>query len=311
MLETLAADSMAGRATATPGAARAARWIADRLEQYGLEPGGDTGYYQRVSFFESDGPEGRMLRLSEPGAGDSLPAGKPTSDVNVVGIVPGADSLLRREAVVVGAHYDHLGIGEPVNGDSIYNGADDDASGVVAVLLAARDMARGPKPRRTVIFILSTGEEQGILGTLWYVDHPVVPLMNTIADLQVEMIGRPDSLVGGRGKFWLTGYERSTMGQQLAAAGIPVVPDARPEFKFFMRSDNIAFAVRGVPAHTISSFGLHTDYHKPSDEVGKIDFEHFEAGVAAVSRAVRVLADGPPPQWHLEGQPAPASPAAP
>jgi hypothetical protein len=311
MLETLAADSMAGRATATPGAAGAARWIADRLKQYGLEPAGDSGYYQRVRFFESDGPEGRMLRLSQPSADDSLQAWKPTSDVNVIGYVPGADSLLRQEAVVVGAHYDHLGIGEPANGDSIYNGADDDASGVVAVLMAAHDLAGGPKPRRTVIFVLSTGEEQGILGTLWYVNHPVVPLMNTIADLQVEMIGRPDSMVGGRGKFWLTGYERSTMGEQLAAAGIPVVPDARPEFKFFMRSDNIAFAMRGVPAHTISSFGLHTDYHKPSDEVGMIDFEHFHTGVAAVSRAVRVLADGPPPRWHQDGRPAPAGPAAP
>src|SRR4030095_7881884 len=102
-------------------------------------------------------------------------------------------------AVVVGAHYDHLGIGEPVNGDSIYNGADDDGSGVVAVLLAAHDLAKGHKTRRTVIFVLSTGEEQGILGTLWYVNHPVVPLTTTIADLQVEMIGRPDSMVGGRG----------------------------------------------------------------------------------------------------------------
>jgi hypothetical protein len=311
MLETLASDSMAGRATATPGASRAARWIADRLKEYGLTPGGDSAYFQRVRFLEEETPEGRTLRLQLPGAPDSLNRGKPISDVNVIGYVRGVDSTLRQEAVVVGAHYDHLGIGDPVNGDSIYNGADDDASGVVAVLLAARDLAKGPKPKRTVVFILSTGEEQGILGTLWYVNHPLVPLGNTIADLQVEMIGRPDSLVGGRGKFWLTGYERSTMGQQLAGAGIPVVPDARPDFKFFLRSDNIAFAMRGVPAHTLSSYGLHTDYHQPSDDVSRIDFEHFQVGVAAVSRAVRVLADGPPPLWHRDGRPIPAGAGAP
>jgi Peptidase family M28 len=303
MLETLSADSMAGRATATPGSARAAHWIADRLREYGLKPGGDTEYFQRVQFLEEDTPGGRVLRLQLPDLPDSLRRGKAVSDVNVIGYVRGVDSTLRQEAVIVGAHYDHLGIGEPVNGDSIYNGADDDASGVVAVLIAARDMAKGPAPKRTVIFILSTGEEQGILGTLWYVHHPLMPLMNTIADLQVEMIGRPDSLVGGRGKFWLTGYERSTMGPQLSAAGIPVVPDARPDFKFFLRSDNIAFAKRGVPAHTLSSYGLHTDYHEPSDDVSRIDFEHFQAGVAAVSRAVRTLADGPPPLWNRDGRP--------
>jgi hypothetical protein len=311
MLETLASDSMAGRATATPGATRAARWIADRLKEYGLTPGGDSAYFQRVQFLEDDTPEGRILRLRLPGKPDSLNHGKAVSDVNVIGYVRGADSTLRREAVVIGAHYDHVGIGEPVNGDSIYNGADDDASGVVAVLLAARDLAKGPRPKRTVIFILSTGEEQGILGTLWYVNHPLMSLSNTIADLQVEMIGRPDSLVGGRGKFWLTGYERSTMGQQLAASGVPVVPDARPDFKFFLRSDNIAFAMRGVPAHTISSYGLHPDYHKPSDDVSRIDFEHLQVGVAAVSRAVRVLADGPPPLWHRDGRPMPAGATAP
>jgi len=308
MLEILTADSMQGRAAATGGSARAARWIADRLRQFGLEPGGDSAYFQRVEFLEQRTAAGRVLRLRLAGAPDSASAGQPTSDVNVIGIVRGTDPELRREAVVVGAHFDHLGIGAPVNGDSIYNGADDDASGVVAVLTAARELAKGPAPKRTVVFLLSTGEEQGVLGTMWYIEHPVVPLDSTIADLQVEMIGRPDSLVGGPGKFWLTGFERSTMGEQMAAAGIPVVADARPQFNFFMRSDNIAFAMRGIPAHTLSSYGMHSDYHQPSDEVGRIDFAHFDAGVDAVSRAVRLLADGPRPEWHPGGRPEPTTP---
>jgi Zn-dependent M28 family amino/carboxypeptidase len=112
-------------------------------------------------------------------------------DVNLIGIMRGADPAVAGEAVVVGAHYDHEGIGPAMDGDSIYNGADDDASGVVAVLAAALALAAGPPPRRTVIFLLTTGEEQGILGSFHYAANPVVPLERTVADLQVEMVGRP------------------------------------------------------------------------------------------------------------------------
>ncbi len=309
MLETLAADSMEGRATATPGSERAARWIAARMEEYGLEPGGSESYYQPVPLALEQTPGGRVLRLRRPGTPDSVAPGESVTDMNVIGVVRGADPALREEAVVVGAHYDHVGVGQPVNGDSIYNGADDDGSGVVTVLAAARALASGPPPKRTVVFLLTTGEEQQLLGTLWYIDRPTVPLERTVADLQVEMIGRPDSLAGGPGKFWLTGFERSTMGERFAAAGIPVVADPRPEFKFFLRSDNIAFAYQGIPAHTISSYGLHADYHRPSDETGRIDFTHLQAAADAVTRAVRVLADGERPQWNPGGRPEPPVPA--
>ena len=106
------------------------------------------------------------------------------------------------------------------------------------------------------------------------------------------MVGRPDTLVGA-GKLWLTGYERSTMGEALSAAGLAVVADPRPQFRFFERSDNIVFAMRGIPAHTLSSYGLHTDYHQPSDEVERIDFAHLAGAADMVTRAARVLADGP------------------
>jgi hypothetical protein len=281
-LSALAADSMEGRKTGTPGSARAAHFLASQMEALGLEPAGDSGFLQRMT--------------------DSV------RDVNVIGIVRGTDPVLRDQAVIIGAHFDHLGIGAPVAGDSIYNGADDDASGSVAVLGAAAALTSGPPPRRTVIFLLTTGEEQGLLGTKWYIDHPVVPLDQTVADLQVEMIGRPDSLAGGPGQLWLTGYERSTMGPGFAAAGIPVVADPRPQFMFFERSDNIAFAMRGIPAHTLSSFNLHRDYHQPSDEVELVDLGHLERAVEAVARAVRVLADGEAPNWNPGGRPQAASP---
>jgi hypothetical protein len=131
----------------------------------------------------------------------------------------------------------------------------------------------------------------------------VVPLDRTVADLGIEMIGRPDSLAGGPGKGWLTGFERSTMGPRLAAAGIPVVADPRPDQEFFLRSDNIAFARHGIPAHTLSSYGMHSDYHTPADEAGRIDAAHLAQMVDATARAARLLADGDPPVWNPGGRP--------
>ena len=302
LLGVLSADSMEGRATATPGSARAARWIVERMREYGLQPGIEGGYTQRVPLVESRAPDGsRALRLLREG--DTVGAGRAVEDFNLVGLVPGADSALAGEVVVVGAHYDHVGIGPAEAGDSVYNGADDDGSGVVTVLAAARALAAGPPPRRTVVFLFTTGEEQGVLGTFHYVAHPAVPLARTVADLQVEMVGRPDSLAGGPGKLWLTGFERSTMGESFAAAGIPVVADRRPEFNFFERSDNIVFAWEGIPAHTLSSFAMHADYHKPADQIERIDPAHLAAVADVVTRAVRVLADGVRPAWKPGGRP--------
>jgi hypothetical protein len=205
LLEVLAADSLEGRGTGTEGANKAARFIASRMEGIGLRFAGDSGYYQRVPLaFDSTPNASRRWRLTlvDP-TGEKARRIVPAA--NLVGILPGTDPVLRHEAVVVGAHYDHLGIGNSVGGDSIYNGADDDGSGVVALLEIARILASGPPARRSVIFLATTGEEVGLLGTRYYIDHPAVPLENTVADLQIEMIGRPDSLAGGVGKGWLSG----------------------------------------------------------------------------------------------------------
>jgi len=306
IVAALADDSMQGRRTASPGGARAARFLAGRMQAYGLEPAGDSGYFQRVPFvIGRDSGGGAVIRLARAGGHSS--DGVAASGVNVIGLLRGADPAVAHEAVVVGAHYDHLGIGPAVNGDSIYNGADDDASGVAAVLTAARELAAGRRPRRTVVFLLPTGEEQGVLGTQWYLQYPAVPLERTVADLEVEMIGRPDSLAGGPGRLWLTGYHRSTLGERLAAAGLTVVPDPYPDQHFFERSDNIVFAWRGIPAHTLSSYAMHRDYHQPSDDIRGIDPEHLDRAAEVVSRAVRLLADGDPPAWHPGGRPAPPS----
>jgi len=301
LLSVLAHDSLQGRLTGSESAMSAARFIAGEMEQIGLEPLGDDGFLQTVPLVAG----ARRPSLAESMAVfGTVAEDRRLPAANVVGLLRGSDAALRDEYVIVGAHYDHVGMNaaRAVNGDSVFNGADDDASGVVAMLETARQLAADP-PARSVIFVAFTGEENGMTGTRWYIRNPPRPLERTAADIQIEMIGRPDSLVGGAGKGWLTGYERSTMGPMLSAAGIAVVADPRPAMNFFARSDNYPFAQAGIPAHTISSFGGHADYHQPSDEIETIDFEHFAALINATARAVRVIADGERPEWVEGGKP--------
>ena len=332
ILGALAHDSMQGRATGTLGAQRAATFIAAEMKRIGLEPLGDSGYFQRVPVTIDSVKSFPRRRVADPkdatkmivvvdssGGGvwnirprlmasfadlDSVPRARKPSSVNVLGVLRGSDPALRTEHVLIDAHYDHLGVRKPgVNGDTIYNGADDDASGVTAVLEIARQFAQGPRPKRTVVFAATIGEEVGLLGTNWYIAHPAIPLEQLVANLEIEMIDRPDSLAGGPGKAWLTGYERSTMGDALAAAGIPIVPDKRPDQRFFQRSDNIAFARKGIVAHTLSTYNMHTDYHQPSDDVSKADFVHMAGVINAAAKAARILSDGPRQEWKPGGKP--------
>ncbi|MDB4882113.1 MAG: Zn-dependent hydrolase [Gemmatimonadetes bacterium] len=306
LLGALSDDSLEGRMTGSRGSAKAATIIAAEMRRIGLTPAGDSGFFQRVPIGLVAGGRGERRALFDSFAAlDSLPASRRLPSVNVVGILRGSDPVLRDSAVLIDAHYDHLGIGAPVNGDSIYNGADDDASGVVAVLEIARALTAGPPPKRTIIFAATTGEEVGLLGTNWYIRHPIVPIAQMSANMEIEMIGRPDSLAGGSGRAWLTGFERSTMGAIFAQAGLPIVADRRLDQQFFERSDNIAFARRGVPAHTLSTYNMHTDYHQPNDDIAHVDIRHMAAVIRAGAAAARLLADGPAPHWNPDGQPKP------
>jgi hypothetical protein len=306
LVSTLADDSMEGRRTGTEGSARAARFIADEFEAYGVTPAYASGYMQAVPMSRVRFANGReRLVIRGSGIPDGAEILGDVNDVNVVAVLPGSHPQRRNEAVILGAHFDHVGIGAPVDGDSIYNGADDDASGTAAVMEVARMLeALGPQ-ERTIIYLLTTGEETGLLGTRYYIDNPVIPMDRTVADLQVEMIGRPDEAVGGFGKAWLTGFERTTLGEGLVEGGIDLVPDPRLDQNFFFRSDNIAFAYLGIPAHTISSFNLHPDYHRPSDEADRLDYEHMAAVTEATARAVIILANGDRAEWNEGGQPEP------
>jgi hypothetical protein len=308
VLSALAADSMEGRETGTRGANKAAAFLAAEMKALGLAPGGDSGYFQKVPFEWLPRTRGqpRLRLLDSMGALTAIAPENLRIGYNIIGVLPGTDPVLKDQVVAFGAHYDGLGIGAAVNGDSIYNGADDDASGVTIVLEIARAFAKGPPPKRTVLFMATTGEEEGILGTRWYVRHPTFPISKMVAEMEVEMAGRPDSLAGGSGKLWMTGYDRSTMGSMLQAAGIPIVADPYPQFRFFERSDNIVFARMGIPAHTLSSYNLHKEYHTPVDDVSRIDFVHLTAAAPAAAAAARLLSDGPAPTWNPGGQPPPA-----
>jgi hypothetical protein len=230
---------------------------------------------------------------------------------NVVGRIAGRDVTQASEVVLLSAHLDHLGERGP-GPDVIHNGADDDASGVTAVLELARALTEGRRPRRTVMVALFGSEETGGAGSRAFTENPPVPLERIVANLQFEMIGRPDPAVPA-GTLWLTGFERSTLGAELARRGARLVADPHPDQQFFFRSDNIRLAYRGVVAHTVSSFGLHKEYHTPDDELSHIDFTHMTRAIESMLAPIEWLANARfVPVWHEGQQPQPgARPARP
>jgi hypothetical protein len=287
--EFLASDALQGRGSGTRDELVAATYAAAELRQYGIEPAGDEGgYIQRA-----------VVRRATKGR----PSEEESSTWNVIGILRSRDSSPQRAAILFSAHLDALGVGAPVNGDSIYNGADDDASGVTAVLEIARVLGRGPRPRRTVIFALFGSEEMGGLGSAYFSKHSPVPLKDISASLEFEMIGRSDPAVKGD-TLWLTGWERSNLGPALAAHGARLVADPHPGENFFTRSDNFVLAKEGVVAQTISSYGLHPDYHQPSDDLAHLDFKHMGAAVGSLLGTVEWLVNSDfQPRWNEGGRP--------
>jgi hypothetical protein len=247
------------------------------------------------------------LKALPTGANITLTAEKTTEQKqrtwNAVGILHGSDPVLSQQVVLLSAHLDHLGIGTPVNGDAIYNGADDDASGTTAVLEMARVLGAGPKPKRTVVFALFGSEEKGGLGSNWFEAHPPMPLTSIVANLEFEMIGRPDAAVQP-GELWLTGWDRSNLGPMLAQHGARLVNDPHPDQNFFQRSDNIVLAKKGVVAHTVSSYGLHPQYHHPDDDLAHIDWAHMETAIGSMIAPVQWLVNSDfTPEWLPGKQP--------
>lgn len=224
---------------------------------------------------------------------------------NVVAVLPGSDPELRDTYVVFSAHFDHVGVGRPdASGDSIYNGADDNASGTSALLEVAEAFASLPEaPARSLVFLAVSGEEKGLLGSRYYSDNPTVPLESIVANINVDMIGRnaPDSIV-------VIGQEYSSLGplvNEVAAErpelGLTVAPDIWPQERFFFRSDHFNFARKEIPALFFFA-GVHEDYHRPSDHVEKIDTDK----AARVARLIfytgyEIATRADAPRWTEEG----------
>lgn len=229
----------------------------------------------------------RPVKLNLTAALDLNSEVKRVEAPNVVATLPGRDPKLRDEYVVYSAHWDHFGIGAPdKTGDTIYNGALDNATGVASVLEIARALANLPaaeKPRRSILFLITTGEEQGLLGSEWYSQHPVVPISKTAANINLDSM----NILGPTKNFVPLGAERSSLkavvDQIARERGLTISPDPRPEQGSFYRSDHFPFAKVGVPSISLKEgndyIGHPKDwgekkfreyneahYHQPSDE---------------------------------------------
>lgn len=231
---------------------------------------------------------------------------KPGHTWNAIGQLRGSDPKMADQVILLTSHLDHLGMRANSTGaDGIYNGADDDASGTTAVMVLAEALAKGKRPKRTVIFACFGSEESGGAGARDFLDHPPVPLERIVANLEFEMIGRPDPKVPPH-SLWLTGYERTNLGPELAKQGAKIVADPHPEQNFFSRSDNIQLAYRGIVAQTVSSFNLHKEYHTPADDLSHIDFGHMVDSIRSMVAPVLWLSNSSfKPVWKEGMKPAP------
>jgi hypothetical protein len=224
---------------------------------------------------------------------------------NVIGVLRGTDPALKDTYLVLTAHYDHLGVRGSGDGDHIFNGANDDASGTSSVVEIAKALASlAQRPRRSIVFMTLFGEELGELGSRYYCQHPVYPLAKTVAEINLEQLGRTDDTEGPRLlQFNLTGFDYTDIAAFLSKAGeetgIRVVKHVENSDSFFGRSDNAAFADAGVPSTTLSVSYIFPDYHRPGDEWPKLDYDNMAKVDGAVALGVFRIADSAEaPQWN-------------
>jgi Zn-dependent M28 family amino/carboxypeptidase len=224
---------------------------------------------------------------------------------NVIGVLPGSDPSLKDTYVLVTAHYDHLGVRPEGLGDRIFNGANDNASGSATLMEMANALAALPtRPRRSIAFIALFGEEVGEIGSAFYARHPVLPLDKTVADINLEQMGRTDGSDGPKvGQFNLTGFDFTTMAPTFRKAaedaGVRAVKDDRRGDDYFARSDNAAFALAGVPSTTASVTYDFPDYHAVGDEWPKLDYDNMAKVDSAVALAIfRIADDAVAPEWN-------------
>lgn len=222
---------------------------------------------------------------------------------NVAGLLRGSDPKLNDTYLIVSGHYDHVGM----QGQQIYNGANDDASGTSAMLTLAEAVAHLPqRPKRSILFVAYFGEEKGLLGSRYYGAHPLFPLSKTIVNLNLEQVGRTDDSDGPNLKrLFVTGFDYSNLSDWLTAVGrdtgVSFDKHGQSSDAFFGRSDNQSLADAGVPAHTLATAFMYPDYHQPGDHWEKIDYDNLATVTRAVGVAlVRLANSSKPVEWNQE-----------
>ncbi len=267
-LYTLAADDMEGRKPGTPGMEKATQYIENEYKRIGLKHFDTLSTYRQN--FTHEG-----IQMS-----------------NIIGVLEGTTK--KDEFVIVSAHHDHLGMKEDGEGDRIFNGANDDASGVVGVLALADYYAKKGNNERSILFVCFTAEEMGLIGSKYF-GKDIDP-SKFVAGINLELIGKEPKT--GPKTAWLSGFERSDFGKiiqkNLEGTGYKLFPDPYPKYNLFFRSDNASLARLGVPSHTFSTtpIDIDKDYHNVSDEAETLDVGILTETVKAVAKGTESIING-------------------
>ena len=274
-LYTLANDSMQGRKAGSPGIEKAAKYIELQFSEIGLKPFENSSFRQSFKHINSRSEKKEELDL-----------------FNIIGLLEGTS--LKEEFVIISAHYDHLGQIEGGKGDLVFNGANDNATGVAAMIMLAEYFKKAQINKRSVLFVAFTAEEMGLVGSNYF--GKTISAESIIAGVNIEMIGKESPF--GPKTAWLTGFKRSTFGEiiqkNLSSSEYRLYPDPYKDFRLFFRSDNASLARLGVPAHTFSTSPMDKDldYHQLSDEVETLDVKIITETIKAISVGIKSIVSG-------------------
>ncbi|TCI85573.1 M28 family peptidase [Tenacibaculum sp. M341] len=267
-LNILASDEMEGRKPGTPGMEKTTKYIEQQYKRLGLT------FFDTLSSYRQ--------KFSYTGIQMS----------NIIGVLEGKSK--KDEFVIISAHHDHLGMKKSGSGDRIYNGANDDASGVVGVLALAEYYAKNKNNERSLIFACFTAEEMGLIGSKHFGKN--INPEKFVAGINLELIGKEPKT--GPKTAWLTGFHRSNFGKiiqnNLIGTGYKLFPDPYPKYNLFFRSDNASLAKLGVPSHTFCTTPIDTDpdYHKVTDETSTLKIDVLTETIQAITVGTSSIIDG-------------------
>ena len=272
---TLANDSMQGRKAGTEGIEKAAKYIESKFKKIGLKYFNNNSFRQTFNYKNKRSRNQEELKL-----------------YNIIGFLDGNEK--KDEIVVISAHYDHLGMKSSGAGDLIFNGANDNATGVAAVLALAEYFKSKNNNSRSILFIAFTAEEMGLVGSNYF--GKTISPESIVAGINIEMIGKESPF--GPNTAWLTGFQRSNFGKiiqkNLSSSEFKIYPDPFISYRLFFRSDNASFAKLGIPAHTFSTSHMDKDldYHKVTDEASTLNMKTITQTIKAIAIGTKSIIAG-------------------